>query len=146
MAISGERAALPESQILEVCPAVAVRALPTDAPGYVLGAISYRGQLVPVLDISACLGGPRTELTASDHFVIAQTRTRVLALHVSRAIDLISIPSDQIERGETPIIDMRRIGGVAKLPDGLLLIHDLDRLLTDVQLQAVADAIAPTAE
>jgi chemotaxis-related protein WspB len=58
-----QRYGLDVEDILEVVPAVRLRTLP-GLPNYVAGIFSYRGELVPVLDLSMMLSG----VAVTEHF------------------------------------------------------------------------------
>ena len=54
--IGAERYALESRSVVEVVPRVPLRALPK-TPEYVLGILTYRGALAPVLDLCRLIGG-----------------------------------------------------------------------------------------
>lgn len=128
-ALHGERFALQGRAVREVVRAVAVAALP-DAPGVVDGVINYRGRLVPVLDVRSRFGLPPQRLDPSQHFILAEAGSRLVALRVDRALDLLEVPADAIESAASVAPGSRRTEGVARLPDGLVVIHDLERFLS----------------
>lgn len=127
--LHGERFALQGRAVHEVVRAVAVAALP-DAPGVVEGVINYRGRLAPVLNVRERFGFPPKPLDSSQHFVLAEAGSRVVALRVDRALDVLEVPAHAIETGAQVAPGSHRTEGVARLPDGLLVIHDLERFLS----------------
>lgn len=54
--INNQRYALPSQQVVEVLPLINLKTLP-HAPDYLAGVFNYRGQIVPVLDLSQLMGG-----------------------------------------------------------------------------------------
>jgi chemotaxis-related protein WspB len=54
--INNQRYALPSQQVVEVLPLVNLKTLP-HAPDYLAGVFNYRGQIVPVLDLSQLMQG-----------------------------------------------------------------------------------------
>lgn len=128
-ALHGERFALHGRAVREVVRAVAVAALP-DAPEVVEGVINYRGRLAPVLNVRGRFGLPPMPLDPTQHFVLAEAGSRLVALRVDRALDVLEIPAEAIEAGASVAPGSRRTAGVARLPDGLLVIHDLERFLS----------------
>lgn len=143
-ALQGERFALQGRAVREVVRAVAVAALP-DAPGVVEGVINYRGRLAPVLDVRSRFGLPPKLLDPSQHFILAETATRLVALRVDRALDLLKVPADAIESGGRVAPGSRRTEGVARLPDGLVVIHDLERFLSSDEENALDAALSAAA-
>jgi purine-binding chemotaxis protein CheW len=129
-----QRYGLFASEVIEVQRAVAMSKLPR-CPAVVEGIIDLRGMLAPVLDVRLRFGLPPSRLSPSNHLVIARLpRTasaggpsrdaRVVAIRVDRARDLVEIPAGQIEDASA-VSASRYTAGIARLPDGLVLVHDL---------------------
>lgn len=108
------------------------------APDLVEGVINVRGAVVAVIDLRVRLGLRRRPPILSDHLVLVRVETRVMALRVDRAVDLITVADDAIHRGG-PDVGGNHLAGVAVLPDGLLLIQNLDSFLS-AEEGAVLDA------
>jgi purine-binding chemotaxis protein CheW len=133
--LGGQRCAILASEALEIQRAVAMARLP-GCPAIVEGVIDLRGKLVPVLAVRSCFELPASPVALSDQLVFARVRRRdaagdrVVALRVDRALNLMAVPRAAIEdaRGAVPGVD--HLAGVAKLPDGLVLIHDLCSFLS----------------
>lgn len=131
--LSGQRCALRAEHVLEVQRAVAMAPLPGAVP-LVEGVINLRGKLVPVLDIRARLGLEPSRLSVRDHLLVAGipgdgAGLRVVAIRVDRALELVSVPREQIE--DPPgMAGPVQTAAIAKLPDGLVLIHDLSAFLS----------------
>lgn len=123
------RFALPARLLREVVRAVAISPLPR-APPIVEGIINYRGTLVPVLGIRQRFGLPPLPLAPEQHFLIAQAGSQPVALRVDRALDLVSIEESLIQPVDPVAPGAEYVAGLAKLPDGLLVIHDLERFLS----------------
>ena len=115
--------------VREIVRSVAVTPLP-DAPDVVEGVVNYRGRLAPVLDIRARFGLPERLLDPTQHLILADAGSRLVAIRVDRALDLLDVPLDAIEPGARVAPGSQYTDGVARLPDGLLVIHDLERFLS----------------
>jgi purine-binding chemotaxis protein CheW len=137
-ALGEHRFALAASSVVEVVRVVASAALP-GAPAIVEGVINVRGTLVPVLDIHARFGVPPISVDPEQHLIIARAGRRTVALHVDRALDLITVAEDAVEAVEHVAPGTPLVAGVARLPDGVLVIQDLDRFL-DLDEAAQLDA------
>ena len=127
--LDAERFAIRGACVREVVRAVAVTPLP-DAPQVVEGVINYRGHAAPVLDVRARFGLPERPLDPIQHFILAHAGPRLVALRVDRALDVVEVPADAIESGAKVAPGSRHTEGVARLPDGLLVIHDLEGFLS----------------
>jgi len=69
--VAGERYALPTAHVVEVVPAVALRSVP-DTPPEVAGLLSYRGQIVPVVDLARRFGRPSAPAAFSTRIVVCE--------------------------------------------------------------------------
>lgn len=118
--VAGRRCGLALADVREIVPAVTPMPLP-DAPPAVEGVINLRGRIVPVLDLRRRLGLLAKPLEHTDHLVITQVDGRPLALRVDRAVGLARLSASEVE-------DLGP-ARVARLPEGLVLLHDLRALL-----------------
>ncbi|MBI4538709.1 MAG: chemotaxis protein CheW [Gemmatimonadetes bacterium] len=127
-AVGGHRFALGVSAVREVVRAVAVAALPK-APAIVEGVVNVRGALVPVLDIRTRFSLPSRAVWPDQHFIVASAGARVVALRVDRALDVVSVPAEALESASRVVPGIEYVVGLARLPDGVLVIHDLESFL-----------------
>jgi purine-binding chemotaxis protein CheW len=139
--LGGQRCALLASDVLEVQRAVALARLPR-CPAIVEGAMDLRGKLVPVLDVRSRFGLPPSPLATSDHLIVTRVARakgeseargldpRVVAIRVDRALELVAVPRERIEDARSAIPGVEYVAGVAKLDDGLIVIHDLGTFLS----------------
>lgn len=139
------RFALPVELVREVVRAVAIAALPK-APPIVEGVINLRGTLVPVLDVRQRFTLPPALLAPEQHLIIGQTGDRLVALRVDRAVDLVVVDQDDIESAGRVAPGTEYVAGIAKLADGLLVIHDLERFLSFEEAGQVDAAVVGSVE
>jgi purine-binding chemotaxis protein CheW len=140
--VGGQFYALPALDVLELVRAVAIVPLPR-APGIVEGIINLRGKLVPVLDIRSRFRLPPKPLHPNDHLLVASAGAHVVAVRADRAVNLIHLDPGDIEEAKGLVPGIDYVSWVAKLPNNLVLIHDLGTFLSrseSVELQrALAD-------
>lgn len=137
--VRGVRCGLPAADVVELHPVVAVTDLP-GAPAVVEGVIDVRGSVVAVVDLRARLGLPRRPPLVSDHLVVSRVGTRTVALRVDRAVALTTVNRSCIDRSDD-LTDAPHLSGVARLDDGLILIHDLASFLSDDEAAALNGAL-----
>lgn len=130
--------------VQEVVRAVAVAPLPK-APPVVEGVIDVRGRIVPVLDIRARFGVAPRPLDPDQHFILAFAGARLVALRVDRATELRSVGTDAVEVPGQSTPGVEYAAGIARLPDGLVVIHDLDAFLSLEEAAVLDAATAATA-
>jgi purine-binding chemotaxis protein CheW len=109
--------------------AVEIAPLP-EAPRGVRGVINLQGRVVPVFDLRARFGQPGRELSTSDHFLIAHTHWRMVALLVDAVIGVVARSPAQMTPASEILPDLASISGVMKLDGGLVLVHELERFLS----------------
>lgn len=134
------RFALPLEQVREMVRAVAITPL-SGAPGVVEGIVDIRGTVMPVLDLRARFGLPRRPVALTDHMILAESGAREVILRVDRVLE----PYDVGEELMTPAPQgdpaFAHLAGVARLADGLVLIQDLERFMTQGEMAALAAAM-----
>ena len=129
--LAGSRMALVAALVIEIVRAVEIEPLPY-APAVVSGVINARGTLVPVVDMRRRLGLPTKTLSPEDHFIIVECGPRKLALHVDRALDLTAIQTRALE----PLSEDASspyVAGALPVEDGVLLIYDLPKFLSNAE-------------
>ncbi len=127
--VEGERYALYLSAVKKIVRAVEVTPLPK-APEIVSGLINMHGQVIPVLNIRRRFSLPDREISASDHFIIARTSKRTVAICADGVSGVIERPEQEVAGAQEILPHMEYVEGVVKLDDGIVLIHDLDTFLS----------------
>ena len=139
--VGGLRLGLPAAQIDHVHRAALLTRLP-DAPAVVAGLLNVAGRIVPVLSLRARLGLDPKPLQGTDRLVIARVSETTVALLVDSVVDLVSIPQEDLDAS---VAESRYLASVAVLPDGLLLIGDLDAFLSPAETEALDRALGEQA-
>lgn len=133
------------AHVVEVVRAVAVTPLP-GSPAVVEGVIDFRGRLVPVFDLRRRFGHPPRGERLEDHFVIVRAAQRLAALRADRTEQLVQIDPAAIEDPRRHVATAaEQVTGVARLPDGLLLIQDPERFLSAAEREVLDAALAEAA-
>lgn len=127
--IDGRLIGIPAQDVLEVQPAAAVTALP-DAPRNIEGVLDLRGELIAVLDGRARIGADRRPPRLSDRFVVVETSTRTMAVRVDAAVTLSEVAVVDRDHAGSPGSDVLYGSGLARMDDGLLVVHDVETFLS----------------
>jgi purine-binding chemotaxis protein CheW len=130
--VDGQRYGLPSADVRELVRAVTITPLP-DAPAVIEGVVNVRGTVLPVLDMRARFRLPAKALDLSDHFIVASAGSRGVILHVDGATHLALLDEASIQSSESLGPNATYVAGVAKLEDGMVLIHDLATFLSDAE-------------
>lgn len=138
------RYALPLESVERIVHAAEITALPL-APDVVLGAIDIAGDILPVYDLRRRFRLAARPLRIADQFIVARAARRRVVLVVDAAVgvhdgtDVPSVDSARLLARAEPA--SAAICGVISLPDGLVLIQDLERFLSVDESDALDAAL-----
>ncbi|MFQ5643415.1 MAG: chemotaxis protein CheW [Thiogranum sp.] len=110
------------------------------APHYVLGIINLRGNVVTVVDTRIRLGLEATEVTDSTRIVIIEGSRHVVGILVDCVAEVVDLCTSELESAPNVGNDesAKYIQGVASRDDELLILVDLNKLLTDEEWEELA--------
>jgi purine-binding chemotaxis protein CheW len=137
-ALGEVRFALSTDVIDGVVRAVEVSPL-ADAPEGVIGVINLHGRVIPVLDIRPRFGLPPREIALSDHFVIARTSDRTVAILVDAALDVIPADTSSLRLGMEALTGLGGIERVVMQGEGIVPVQDLNRFLPAAESRKTAE-------
>lgn len=111
------------------------------APRFVKGIINLRGQIIAVVDLAGRLGIDAPERGNATRIVVVEAREVKVGLIVDSP-EVINIDREDIEASPalaSSEVESSFIKGVLKLGDRLLILLDVDRVLTDEERGEVGD-------
>ncbi len=113
-----------------------------NAPAFVEGVVSARGQVIPVVNLRARFGFPKLETTLRSRLVVVCSGGRSVALLVDTAREFAAIPAAAIQRPPDDIAGTSGdyIEGMAELGARLVLILRTTHLL---KIEVDPEAINP---
>lgn len=115
-----------------------------NSPSYVDGVINLRGKVIPVIDLRSRFGMPRIEHTKNTRIVVVELVGKTVGFVVDAVSEVLRIPKSITEPPPQTVMQNMKtdyITSVAKLEDRLLILLDLEKILSDgerTQLQTVA--------
>ncbi len=105
------------------------------APSYVLGIINLRGNVVTVIDTRSRFGLMPNEIDDSSRIVIIESDEQVVGILVDSVAEVVELNMSEID--SAPNVgneeSSRYIQGVTTRDSGLLIVVDLNKLLTDAE-------------
>ena len=103
------------------------------APGYVLGIINLRGNVVTVIDTRSRFGLPPSEVTENSRIVIIEAEKQVIGIMVDSVAEVVYLRSSEIESAPNVGTEesAKFIQGVCNRGKELLILVDLNKLLSD---------------
>jgi len=111
------------------------------APEFVEGIINLRGKIVAVIDLASRLGIQASDRTSTTRIVVVEARDVKVGLVVDTP-EVINIRMEDVEASPTLTtgdIESSFIRGVVKLDDRLLILLDVDRVLTEEERGGIGE-------
>ena len=116
-------------------------------PPHVRGVINLRGAVLPVIDLAAKFGHGESAAARTTCIVVVETQVDgellVVGLVADSVSEVIDLAAEQIEPpppfGTSVRVDF--LVGMGKLEGRLVLVLDLDRILSPVEVQSALDAV-----
>lgn len=127
-------------QIREVLRSTEISPVP-GAPSYVLGIINLRGNVVAIIDTRSRFGLPsREDVDDASRILILEAGDYVVGFLVDSVSEVAELQNAQIETApDTGSSDGSRfISGLYNRKEGLLILVDADKLLSDDELAELA--------
>lgn len=108
-----------------------------NSPSFIKGIIHLRGAVIPVIDLRTRFALESREEAEQGHMIIIVSVNKTeVGLIVDAATDVIDIPKSSIE---SPTVfagaQSFYLQGIAKLPDRLLVLLNVDQLLNQDEVQ-----------
>jgi purine-binding chemotaxis protein CheW len=130
--LGGETYGINVMQVQEVLRYTEIAPVP-GAPAYVLGIINLRGNVVTVIDTRHRFGLAASEISDHTRIVIIEADNHVLGILVDAVAEVVYLRQSEIETAPNVGNDesARFIQGVCNKNDELLILVELDKLLTD---------------
>lgn len=123
------RYALELSYVERVIGSVEIIPLPK-APDKVLGIINYHGEIIPVINIREMFRLPEKGLSTEDHFIIAKTEKRLVALVVDYVEGFYELENVSYEKTKELYPFAEYISSISVLEDEIIIINDLEKFLS----------------
>lgn len=128
-------------KVQEIIRPVEITRVP-NAPTFIEGVINLRGRIVPVVDLRKRFGLPQRDRDQNTRIVVVELNDRVVGFMMDAVREVIRVDRSVIEPPPDLAIgiDTHYIKGVAKLEDRLLILLELEEVLTAEEKTAVRTA------
>jgi purine-binding chemotaxis protein CheW len=138
--LDGEEFAVDILKVQEIIRMMDLTRVP-NTPEFIQGVINLRGKVVPVIGLRQRFGLPHREGDAQSRIVVVEVAGTVAGLVVDSVSEVLRI-SEAVVEPPPKLVRMDRdyISGVGKLPDRLLMLLDVDRLMNDAEKEQLATA------
>ncbi len=149
--LAGEEYGVGILQLREIVEYETLTKVPTTPP-WIRGVMNLRGTAVPVVDLAVKFGLPETEITARTCIVMVEAdldgEPTLMGVVVDAVVRVLDLSPDDVEAPPTfgTRVRVEYLLGVGKVDDQLVLVLDIDRVLSIDELLAVAATPATASE
>jgi purine-binding chemotaxis protein CheW len=111
------------------------------APNYVLGIINLRGNVVTVIDTRSRFGLQSADVDDSTRIVIIEAEKQVIGILVDSVAEVVYLRRSEIDNAPNVGTEesAKFIQGVSNRDNELLILVDLDKLLSDDEWAELSD-------
>lgn len=129
--INDEEFGVDIQKVKEINRMVEVTRVP-NAPEYVEGVINLRGKVIPIVDLRRRLEMPEKEYDKNTRIIVVELETKVIGFIVDSVSEVLRIKKEITEAPPPMVagIDSEYITAIGKLDDRLLILLDLERILS----------------
>ncbi|MFW5487430.1 MAG: chemotaxis protein CheW [Desulfovibrio sp.] len=110
------------------------------APLFVEGVINLRGKVIPIIDLRRRFGLETRDHDKNTRIIVIEINNMIVGFVVDSVSEVLRIPASTVEPPPPVVagLESEYISGVGKLEDRLLILLDLDRLLSSEEKDMLA--------
>ena len=125
-------------KVQEIILPMAITKVPK-APEFVEGVINLRGKVIPVIDLRRRFGLKSKAQDKYTRIIVIEINQMIVGFVVDSISEVLRIPANTVEPPPPVVagLESEYISGVGKLEDRLLILLDLDRLLSRADIDAL---------
>ena len=112
------------------------------APEFVEGVINLRGKVIPIIDLRRRFGLEARSHDKNTRIIVIEINGMIVGFVVDSVSEVLRIPASTVEPPPSIMsgIESEYISGVGKLEDRLLIMLDLDKLLSHEEQETLSGA------
>ncbi|RPI63494.1 MAG: chemotaxis protein CheW [Ignavibacteriales bacterium] len=113
-----------------------------NTPDFIEGVINLRGRVIPVLDLRIKLGMPRKEHDKNTRIIVVELKGKTIGFIVDEVSEVLRIPKSITEAPPEMVggVNSDFITSIGKLEDRLLILLDLEKILTTTEFNVLETA------
>ena len=144
--LDGQQYGLDIVKIKQIVRPLKITKLP-QAPGFLEGVVNLRGVVIPVIDMRKRFGLSARDSESNTKVIIASVARKVVGIIVDDVTEVIPVPQHEIQPPPRVVhgVQSNYLLGVCRYKDDILLILNLDEILTAEEKISLASISAPPA-
>ena len=113
-----------------------------NAPAFLKGVVNLRGTIVPIVDMRLKFNCEKAEYNAFTVVIILNLRSRIVGIVVDSVSDVMELPPESIKSAPDidSVIDSGSVVGLGSLGDRMLILVDIERLMSAPDMGLVSDS------
>ncbi|HRB54308.1 MAG: chemotaxis protein CheW [Ignavibacteriales bacterium] len=113
-----------------------------NTPEFIEGVINLRGRVIPVLDLRIKLGMPRKEHDKNTRIIVVELKGKTIGFIVDEVSEVLRIPKSITEAPPEMVggVNSDFITSIGKLEDRLLILLDLEKILSTTEFNVLETA------
>lgn len=135
--LGDERYGVEISQVREIIRPTQITRIP-NAPDFVEGVINLRGQITTIVNLRKRFGMEAKPIDNDTRIIVVEHDNAVIGMMVDSVNEVKYLSEKEIESLPSIITsrsEAKFLKGIGKLPDGLMILIDLNKVLSDDEVE-----------
>jgi purine-binding chemotaxis protein CheW len=110
-----------------------------NAPNFIKGVVNLRGTIVPIVDMRLKFNCSQAEYNTFTVVIILNLRNRIVGIVVDSVSDVMELPPESLKSAPEidSVIDAGAVMGLGSLGDRMLILLDIERLMSGPEMGLV---------
>jgi len=138
--LSSEEYGIEILKVREIIGLMDITSVP-QTPDYMKGVINLRGKVIPVIDLRMKFSMPEEEHTQETCVIVVEVNSTSIGIIVDSVSEVSDIAGEEIENAPKfgQDIDTSFIMGLGKVKDKIVILLDIDSVLSSEELEMVGE-------
>lgn len=113
-----------------------------NVPEFIKGVVNLRGTIVPIVDMRIKFACPQVIYDIFTVVIVLNLHSRIVGIVVDSVSDVMEIPGDNLRPAPDieSIIDKESVWGLGSIGDRMLVLLDIDKLMSGNDMSLSSDA------
>jgi purine-binding chemotaxis protein CheW len=137
--LGDEEYAIEILKVQEIIRMIEITRVP-NSPEFINGVINLRGRVIPVLDLGKRIGLPEKEHSGDSRIIVVEIQNKVIGFIVDKVNIVLRINQNIVEPTPELVgkIESEFIRGIAKMEKNLLILLDLDKVISQPEMKELS--------